>query len=326
MMKNLGFRTNSERDPYFPFTFTQKPFVRRSYHFLKYKVLWEVYGPPTLRIAKRKLLSSDAVSTAEKNLLRNVSCRIHPNDGMYAISSDEEYLLGGLSGLTCIERALKASNEEYNIQNILDLPSGYGRVLRFLKAKFATANITACDIDPAAVEFCGRAFSVTPAVSQIDFSNLVMPDKFDLIWCGSLITHLDEAATARLLKFFHNHLSPGGLCVFTTHGQQAAKWLEQKKHTFGLTESGERQMLSQFYKDGYGYADYPKSHGVGVSLVSYDRMTRIARAEVDWQKTVFLEHAWDNLQDVYGFALPRHNGVVPMRGRDTQSNDERLSI
>ena len=72
------------------------------------------------------------------------------------------------------------------------------------------------------LDFCQRAFSAKTVRSDIDFNKLSLPGKYDLIWCGSLVTHLDELAAINLLKFFHSHLSPDGLCIFTTHGQYSA--------------------------------------------------------------------------------------------------------
>jgi SAM-dependent methyltransferase len=220
------------------------------------------------------------------------------NDCMYAISSDEEYLLTGLSGRRCIESVLARSAGHNNVQSILDFACGYGRVVRFLKARFSVADITTADIDPAALDFCRRIFSVKTIISNRDFTRLSISDKFDLIWCGSLVTHIDENAAARLLRFFHDHLLPGGVCIFTTHGNRAAKSMQ----TYGLTEIAQQQVLSQFHENGYGYADYPRRHGVGISVVSPECMVAIAQSAGDWSHTAFLEHEWANFQDVYGFA------------------------
>ena len=97
-------------------------------------------------------------------------------------------------------------------------------------------------------------------------------EKFDLIWCGSLVTHLSEEATADLLKFFYDHLLPNGLCIFTTHGRLSAELIRTNAETYGLTVDAQQQVLSQFYANGYGYTDYSKQPGYGISLVSYEQM------------------------------------------------------
>jgi SAM-dependent methyltransferase len=217
---------------------------------------------------------------------------------MYAISSHEEYLSAGVSAVRCIEHVLTQSAGHNDVRTILDFACGYGRVLRFLKARFPVADITASDIDPEALDFCRRAFSVKIFISSLDFTGISISDRFDLIWCGSLITHIDENAAACLLRFFHDHLSPGGVCIFTTHGNRAAESMKK----YGLSETAQRQVLSQFRENGYGYADYPGRHGIGISVVSHECMVAIARSAGEWNQTAFLDHGWDNLQDVYGFA------------------------
>ena len=130
-------------------------------------------------------------------------------------------------------------------------------------------------------------FSVKSIISDIDFRKLKLAGKFDLIWCGSLITHIDERATSDLLKFFYDHLSPGGLCVFTTHGQTSVEWIENETRAYRLTASAQQQVISQFHDTGYGYADYNNKHGYGISAVSHERMLAIARSVGQWDETSF---------------------------------------
>jgi hypothetical protein len=90
--------------------------------------------------------------------------------------------------------------------------------------------VTVSDIVPEAVDFCTRVFAAIPEMSNRDFTRLSIYRRFDLVWCGSLITHIDEAAATHLLGFFHNHLAPGGIYVFTTHGQRAANSIQKNLH------------------------------------------------------------------------------------------------
>jgi SAM-dependent methyltransferase len=267
--------------------------------FVKHRIFGELYRPADFRSAKRRLSESDAWSDEEKALLGKVSSRVYPGDVMYVECSNfAEYLSAGLSAIRCIEHAFKESNRDYHVQTILDFPSGYGRVLRFLKARFPDANITVSEIDPIALDFCRDVFSVKTKISNADFTRLSMPGKFDLIWCGSLITHIDDKAATDLLRFFHDHLAPNGLCVFTTHGRRAVELIENKTHTFALTEDEQEQLLSEFHAKGYGYVDSRP-----ISLVSYERMLAIAGSVGHWGPTSYLPHGWDELQDVYGFAF-----------------------
>jgi SAM-dependent methyltransferase len=225
---------------------------------------------------------------------------------MYEPFKAHHYLSSGLSAIQCIERTLNQSNiPEKAIRSVLDLPCGYGRVLRFLKARFPDAELTVSDIDTAALDFCTRVFSVRGVESSVNFGKLALYRKFDLIWCGSLITHLDEVATTELLRFFAAHLSPSGLCVFTTHGKLSVDWMEKKTRTYGLTEIAQQELLSQFREKGYGYADYTNQRGKGISVVAHERMVAIARSVAPWNLISYLERGWENFQDVYGFTMVR---------------------
>lgn len=253
------------------------------------------------RSARRRLLSDHSVTATDKALLDKVSLRVHRDDGMYTPFDARHYLSVGLSAIRCIQEALEHSNGKKSVEAVLDLPCGYGRVLRFLRVRFPTAHITASEIDTSPLDFCKEAFSVRAARSDKDLRKLSLSGRFDLIWCGSLITHLDERGTRDLLTFFHDHLLPGGLCVFTTHGRLSLKWMEEGHQTYGLTAGALQQLLSRFRENGYGYADYENWPGYGISVVSHERMLAIARDVGQWDETSFSEHRWDNHQDVYGF-------------------------
>jgi SAM-dependent methyltransferase len=256
--------------------------------------------------AKRRLLFSPDFTHEEKSLLEKVSLQVHHGDTMYA-GDAFHYLSVGLSASRCIQEALRSAGKEFTDGSILDFPSGYGRVLRFLRARFPNSDITAAEIDRSALDFCRRNFSVTPLLSKIPFSDLNLPPRFDLIWCGSLFTHIDEQAASDLMQFFHDHLSDRGLCVFTTHGWRFIEWIQSKKVTYSLSETAQQKVIREFQSKGYGYADYANQPGFGISAVTHQRICELARGVGGWDETLFLEHGWDNYQDVYAFAIQMPN-------------------
>lgn len=215
--------------------------------------------------------------------------------------SAKHYLSVGLSAGRCIDEALAHSGKNKAVRSILDFPWGYGRVLRFLKVRFPDAEIVACEIDPMALQFCKRVFSVKTIMSERTFSQLSLPGEFDLIWSGSLVTHLDEERTSELLRFFYEHLAPGGLCLFTTHGRTSVEWIQDEVQTYGLPASARQKLLCEFHERGYGYAAYEFTDDYGISVASHDRMVQAARSIGEWTESVFFERGWDSHQDVYGF-------------------------
>ena len=266
------------------------------------------------RDAKRRLLSSPDLTNDEKSILRKASLQVHPADIMYS-GNAYHYLSVGLSASRCIQEAIRSAGKEFAACSILDFPSGYGRALRFLRARFPDSDITAAEIETSALDFCRLNFSATPLLSKIPFSDLDLPRRFDLIWCGSLVTHIDEQAACDLLQFFHDHLSDRGLCVFTTHGRGSIERIQSKKATYGLSEDAQQKIIREFQSKGYGYADYPNQSGYGISVVTHQRIRELARGVGGWNETLFLEHGWDNHQDVYAFA-------IQLPKKDMESNKE----
>jgi len=258
-----------------------------------------------MALKKIELLRSKELSGKEKAMLRQISLRVHKNDLRFNYFDASHYLAVGLSAIRCIENALKNASPEKEPRTILDFPCGYGRVLRFLKAKFPKGDITACDIKPLALDVVKRTFNVATIASSSSLDEVPFSHKFDLIWCGSLITHLAEQDTVKLLKIFYKHLSPGGVCVFTTHGQLSVEKIESKKFCYGLSESAQQELLNGFRDKKYGYAEKPNMHRYGESIVSHNRMLAIAQSIGNWREIYYREHEWDNHQDVYAFMLPR---------------------
>jgi len=244
---------------------------------------------------------SDEFSDEEKAMLKKVSIKTHFQDEMYRPNQAQHYLSVGLSAIRCIEHALYNSKRAKPITSVLDFPCGHGRVLRFLKVRFSDAEISISEINPTALDFCAREFCVKSVISNKDFGRVSFSGKINLIWSGSLLTHLNEHDATELLKFFYETLSPEGICVFTTHGQYSASRIVEMNESYGLTESSRRQLLSDFNKSGYGYSDYRFRKGYGISVVSRDRMLAIARSVGQWDETSFVEQGWDNHQDVYCF-------------------------
>jgi SAM-dependent methyltransferase len=260
------------------------------------------------------LLASKELSDAEKQILAQISLGVHREDSMHVPGHARDYLFAGLSASRCIRAALQSIGKERAVGAILDFPCGYGRVLRFLRAMFRESDITGGEIQNAALDFCQRTFGVAPMRSSTDLRSLSLPRKFDVIWCGSLIPHIDENATADLLRFFHRHLLDDGICILTTHGQRAVERIKNKTKTFGLSEKDQQKVLCDFQEKGYGYADYFNRRGYGISAVSRSRIVELARGVGTWEEVFYLDHGWDGLQDVFGFAMRVPDKKFPRAG------------
>jgi SAM-dependent methyltransferase len=201
-----------------------------------------------------------------------------PNDA-FATKDPEAYFASAQWALNRIKLALLAARRD-RIETILDLPSGYGRVLRMLRAAFPDARVTACDIDKDAVDFCAGELGAIPVYSTPTPADIPLDGTFDLIWCGSLLTHVDEAAWSGFLRLFADHLTPGNLLVFTTLGPFVADQQIHSPNTYGLTAEQVEAIVEDYRRTGFGYRDYkwdkfyrdrslPENYGIALASPSW---------------------------------------------------------
>lgn len=223
---------------------------------------------------------------------------ISPADEMYR-GNDEHYFDVGASALQCVEAALLAARRpKATIAKILDLPCGHGRVLRFLKKAFPLADLTACDLNRDGVNFCAGRFGASPVLSQADPTNLPLPRDFDLVWCGSLLTHLPLAGCASFLRLFQGLLRPGGILVFTLHGRRCAAELTSGENRCGLEAAQIARLLKDYRQAGFGYVDYSDQAGYGISLAQPSYVLAHFVEQPGWRLLGYHESGWDRRQDV----------------------------
>jgi SAM-dependent methyltransferase len=248
---------------------------------------------------RKRLLADPSLTESERALLAKVSSRIYSGDGMFA-GDGSHYFKVGLSAIRRIDEALAAANLT-DVPGILDFPCGSGRVLRFLRQRFPAAEITACELDHGPVEFCVRTFGVLPAFSSLNLDEVVLPQSFDLIWCGSLVTHLNERGIVSLLRLFHRQLRDGGLMIFTTHGDFVPGRILRREFDYGLTPEQIGRIGASYPETGFGFEDYLGEKDYGVSLTSPDWIRQRVAEVGGLREVYFRERGWDDHQDVFGF-------------------------
>ncbi|MCM3904107.1 MAG: class I SAM-dependent methyltransferase [Pyrinomonadaceae bacterium] len=256
--------------------------------------------PARTRRQKEQLLENTGLQPQERELLRQVKSEISPGDGMY-VGDGAHYFKVGLSAIRCIEEALDAAPLPF-VKQVLDLPCGHGRVLRFLNRRFPEAKFTASDLDRKGVDFCARHFCAEPVYSDPNPDRFSLGRRFDLIWCGSLVTHLNDRGIRSLLAFFARHLKPDGLLIFTTHGERVIQLMQNQEFEYGIAAESVAPIIEAYRKEGFGFADYPGASAYGVSLTSPEWIRRAA-AVSGLGEVYFRAHGWDDHQDVYGFTL-----------------------
>ena len=223
----------------------------------------------------------------------NVSTRISPTESMMD-GNLNRYLSVGESAI----KAVRSSLAGYSPKSILDLPCGHGRVARFLKAEYPQASLFVSDLDDVGANFCAEVFDATKLVSAPHFDDVDFGRKFDLIWVGSLVTHLPEKETVAFLRFIKRHLSSDGRAIVTVHGTfVAGRLFGSAKAVYGLTVDEERGIFSDYLTNGYGYRSYRGVTDYGISVIAKPWLEReTQRCGLSIYK--YTDHEWDNHQDV----------------------------
>lgn len=233
----------------------------------------------------------------------SVSVKISPGETM--MDGDlARYLAVGADAL----RAIQRSPGLVEPRAILDLPCGHGRVARHLRAAYPDAELFVADLDEPGADFCAAEFGATRLASTPDFDALAFDRRFDLVWVGSLITHLDAPATRRFFAFLARHLDARGCAVVSSHGAFVAGrlFLAQRPH-YGLELAEESGILAQYQATGHGYRQYPGQEGYGISVASR-AWIRDAAAAAGLVVASHEDHAWDHHQDVV-VLKPRANAA-----------------
>jgi len=215
---------------------------------------------------------------------------------MYTTGPDY-YFFWGREALDAIHRLMALVGVK-SVNTILDMPCGYGRVMRFIRASFPEAVITACDIETNAAEFCARTFGARPLHSSVELETVSLGGAYDLIWCGSLLTHLPAIQWRALLTLFSRHLSDPGLLLFTTCGPRNADLLLSGRNTFGLTDRSVAAILASYEQDGFGFENYPRIDGYGLSLSKPNWVCSQIERVSGLELRVYQVGGWGGIQDV----------------------------
>lgn len=250
---------------------------------------------------RERLLADPARSEADRELLRSLEARVDGADDMWRAESDL-YLATGLSAIHLIDEALGATGSA-EPGSILDLPCGYGRVLRFLRARFRGAEIVASDIHSGGVRFCERRLGAVPHPSSEELDQVEFGRRFELIFCGSLATHLGERDLGALLALIERSLSPRGLAILTTNGSSLAEAPDDNL-TGALREGAAAGLVAAFERDGFGFEPYERrgsSGRYGSTLVSRPWLRERAGA-LGLRQAWLGERAWLGYQDAIALA------------------------
>lgn len=248
--------------------------------------------PPSMYVLLRRgWIPLRRLGSAELRTWPGIPGQIHPRDGMlgeWTPANLKHYQLVGENGWQCISECLQAAH--VTPRTALDLPCGYGRVLRYIVQH--VPEVTASDVIGEAVRFCAQEFHVRPVMSTNNLAFLRLPDHYDLIWVGSLVTHLAPANVGLLLDALSEALTPGGLLVFTTmpepHRDHLSEYGPPVIHTLpAIRDALDRE--GQYFE--------PRTELAFHSAAWVKRMMQ----DRPLQPVGHLPRGWDDHQDVWAF-------------------------
>ncbi len=207
------------------------------------------------------------------------------------------YLATGKSALMAVQLAQLAARKA-GFDSILDMACGHGRVLRWLKAAYPDAQLTACDLLRDGVDFCARTFGATPVHSIVAPTLEMFPDHYDLIWVGSLLTHLDADRWVMFIDLWHDLLAPDGLLVVTTHGELVAERMREG-NLYGYPAPSILRTLRSYKHAGFAFLETsPDEIDYGISLARPEWVVHQLLSHADFRVVLVTESRWANHQDV----------------------------
>ncbi|MDI1247450.1 MAG: class I SAM-dependent methyltransferase [Lacunisphaera sp.] len=233
---------------------------------------------------------------------------IAPADDMCRTDTAQYFQLGR-EALILVEQAHVLAGGG-RIDAILDLPGGFGRVARWLRVAYPAARLTVSDIQEPAVAFCVEHLGVTGVPAKIDGSHwATLPGPYDVIWCGSLLTHLNRAGWVEHLRRFAERLTPHGILVFTSHGRLVLDKLQCGENDYGLPPAEITRLCTDTVTDGFGYVDYPATPAYGISAAQPAWVFELVAHETKLCVLDYREAAWDQHQDVVVCSLAPRAGA-----------------
>ena len=225
---------------------------------------------------------------------------ISPNDWMWKGNKNTDvYMSAGWS----VGRVLKGASViiEKTPERVLDFGCGHGRVMRWIRAVFPEATIVASDRVRDGVDFCAKTFDAQPVYSNDAYEGIGLGGNFDMIWLGSVYTHLPMNLWHKLTRMLVNELSPDGVLAFSFAGPFVAQKIiegERNKHA-EVSEQEFEDFLSGYRDAGFGYA---RHEGVGDrewgrSIISHARLFDFL-CEENLSIVSLGERLYDNRQDI----------------------------
>jgi len=244
---------------------------------------------------------------SELSALRPVTAT-SPTDQMLVSDRREQYFRVGLSALWVINSILRARqsflSELTPVRSILDMGCGGGRIARFLRVGFPSAAIYVSDFRKQDEAWVCANLGCQPAPEHL-------PRRaYDLIWLGSVFTHLGQGPARELLARLLPTLAADGVLAFSTQGRFAYRRLkdqvsqpefERSRQSYGLEKESVERLLAGWDESGYGHVPYPDQVDYGVTIAPPRWYEETITDLADVTQIYLQEKALGEHQDVLAF-------------------------
>lgn len=255
-----------------------------------YRALYGWPAPPRAQHDEQPLLAVTQALSARWAQYRaeSVDLTIAERDDMFVAEQLDHYLWAGTSALEVISEAMLLARKT-RFHSVLDMPCGYGRVTRHLVKFFPDSEIFVSEIDKAKQKFCAATFGGREIDLPADFSG--EPTRhFDLIFVGSLLTHLDANRSTDTIGYLLKSLSEGGLLIMTAHGRYATSQAASLGHM-------EHNVLGRFMRTGLAYD--ARAGGDNRMAMAPSWVIRTLESMPDARVLGHKEQGWALHQDVF---------------------------
>jgi len=188
-----------------------------------------------------------------------VNASVSANDDIYkffanhptSLNPMRDYLSDGWRTTLELKQLLELQDRSLRqCVSFLEFACGHGRFTRHLVNYMAVDNITVSDVVPGSIDFLQTHWPVKGFYSTMDPAKLMIPQRYEIIFVLSLFSHLPRRTWTAWLKKMYNALEPGGLLIFSTHGEKCARMA-------GVSLNDE------------GYAFYPSSESSALDGETY---------------------------------------------------------
>lgn len=245
---------------------------------------------------------------------------IHHHDSMFNLNKDlRAYLHTGAAALRALQAAISLADLEIP-RSILDFGCGHGRVGRWLRAAYPDAELTGAELAQPAVDFYAETFRAKGWKTSTTLEENIPGRTFDLIWAGSVVTHMPEESVRLLIMQFISWISKDGLAVFSSHGRVGTKVLRDRGGPTMTDPGAHLSAFEDFDAGKFGFVPYTGQNTYGTSFVPPKWFVELVAEDPSIRLVMLSEAGWRGNQDV--IAIQKKPAVyVPPRTGVTHASD-----